>query len=75
MAVKLTTDAYYLAWTNDTDDAAQRLRERFIARYGRQPEVVMPAIGGIILAGPVPTSPRATVTTCERPTGQLALQV
>lgn len=70
-----TTNAYYLAWSADSEDAAERARSRFVERFGCEPAEVKATIGGIILAGPAPTHDQRPPTAGRRSGGQLALEV
>lgn len=45
------TDAYYLAFTQDTPYL--EILTRFQEKYGRVPEAVLPAPGNILLVGPL----------------------
>lgn len=46
---------FYLGFTADEEDAAERALARFIERFGCKPAEVMPAPGGILLVGPIPS--------------------
>lgn len=66
MTAKLENTEYYLA-VEDGEGALQFARDRFVARFGQEPAIITPGLGGIILAGPVPTNDRRPPTTDQLP--------